>query len=468
LDELMLKIGGQKIATGTMFLVLLDAVLIVSGLLLAVVLRVILGMSGWIGFDGFRTVARFAIVVIGCLLALYYNDLYDTQILREHSELFARLLRALGMSCAALALFYYLFPLLSLGRGVAALAAPVLLGLTFGARLFVVNSGEFMRPDRILMVGTAPAGITLTREILARPELGLKVIGFLDEKGENLGKSLVNPGIVGAVRDVCEVAHKEKVDHIVLSLAERRGTMPVDDLLRLKVSGIRIEDAHSCYERVSGRIFLEHLSPSWLILSDGFRKSDLVAATKRTMDFVISLAAILLTLPVMAAVAVAIWIETGSPILFRQERVGLSGRKFEILKFRSMRQDAEANGPVWANAHDQRITPVGRFLRKYRLDELPQLINVLRGDMSLVGPRPERPHFCAILRQSIPYFDQRHSVRPGITGWAQVKYQYGATLEESKIKLELDLFYIKHLSIFLDLAILFETVKVMLIGRGAQ
>ncbi|MGA8922596.1 MAG: TIGR03013 family XrtA/PEP-CTERM system glycosyltransferase, partial [Candidatus Dormiibacterota bacterium] len=378
-------------------------------------------------------------------------------------------LQAFGIACAALALIYYLFPVFSLGRGVAALAAPILLSLTLGVRMLLENSnGLVQHPTRVLIIGTGQAGIILTREILSRPELNLKVIGFLDEKGENLGKSLVNPGIIGAVSDVTEIVASHKVDRLVLSLAERRGTTPVDQLLKIKFAGIPIEDAHSAYETVSGRILLERLTPSWLILSEGFRKNPFLMASKRALDIFASLLGILLTFPIMGAVAIAIWFESGSPILFRQKRIGLHGKEFEILKFRSMRKDAEAAGPAWATANDSRITRLGSFLRKYRLDELPQLFNVLRGDMSLVGPRPEQPHFCDLLRQEIRYFDQRHSVRPGITGWAQVKYQYGATLEESKIKLELDLFYIKHLSTFLDLAIVFETVKVMLIGRGAQ
>jgi exopolysaccharide biosynthesis polyprenyl glycosylphosphotransferase len=210
------------------------------------------------------------------------------------------------------------------------------------------------------------------------------------------------------------------------------------------------------------------LSPSWLILSDGFCKSKFLTVAKRSLDVIFALVGLFLTWPLMVATAVAIWLETGRPLLFRQKRVGLNGKEFEILKFRSMRKDAEAAGPAWATATDSRITRVGSFLRKYRLDELPQLITVLRGEMSLVGPRPEQPHFCQLLLRKIPYFDQRHSVRPGITGWAQINYRYGSTVNESKVKLELDLFYIKHLSVFLDLAILFETGKVMLIGRGAR
>jgi sugar transferase (PEP-CTERM system associated) len=244
--------------------------------------------------------------------------------------------------------------------------------------------------------------------------------------------------------------------------------MPVSQLLHLKFAGVSVEDAHSFIERVTGRIHLEHLSPSWLILSDGFRKSPFLYAVKRTFDIIVGLIALVLTLPITILVAVAIWLETGSPILFRQERTGLRGRPFKIMKFRSMRQDAEEGGPVWAALDDNRITRVGRFIRKFRLDELPQIFNVLQGDMSLVGPRPERPHFCELLEQNIPYFALRCAVRPGITGWAQVKYQYGASVEESKTKLEYDFFYIKHMSLVLDLAILFETAKVMIYGRGAK
>jgi sugar transferase (PEP-CTERM system associated) len=320
----------------------------------------------------------------------------------------------------------------------------------------------------VLVVGTGSAGISAVREILSRPELNLKVEGFLDEHGENLGKSLVNPGIVGAVREVESIVRDRRIDSLIISLKERRGNMPVSELLHLKFGGVEVEDAHGFIEKVTGRIHLEHLSPSWLILSDGFRKSQFLYATKRALDLIVALIALVLTLPVMVVVAIAVWLESGSPVLFRQERAGLKDRTFRIMKFRSMIQKAEEGGPVWASADDNRVTRVGRFIRKYRLDELPQVFNVLRGEMSLVGPRPERPHFCEILEKSIPFFELRHTVRPGITGWAQVKYQYGASVEESKTKLEYDFFYIRHMSMVLDLAIIFETAKVMIYGRGAQ
>jgi sugar transferase (PEP-CTERM system associated) len=454
----MFKIGGQKVATRTLWLLLCDVGAIFAAHLVAATL------SG--RFEGFLTVMRFLVVALFCIASLHYNGLYDYQALRERAKLFVRLPRALVIASAAVALFYYLFPMVSVSRMVAAIAAPLVFTFMLGTRLALEPTGALKpRAERVLILGTDAVGIALTRETGERPELATHVVGFLDDKGEN---SLPDPGVIGGIRELHQVVDAYKVERIVLAMSERRGTMPVDELLRLKMAGICIEDAHTCYERLVGRILLERLSPSWFILSEGFRKSHFLAIAKRSLDITVALLGLLLTWPLMLAAAVAIGIETGRPLLFRQKRVGLNGKEFEILKFRSMRKDAEAQGPAWASATDSRVTRVGEFLRKYRIDELPQLVTVLRGEMSLVGPRPEQPHFCKLLLGNIPYFEQRHSVRPGITGWAQINYRYGSTVNESKVKLELDLFYIKHLSVFLDLAILFETGKVMLLGRGAR
>jgi sugar transferase (PEP-CTERM system associated) len=467
----MLRIGGQKVPTPLLLLVATDCVLVAMGLLLATVARFSVSSYGpvleYLGTS--KTLLRFSLAILVCEVSLYFNDLYDFRLMATRSEILVRLFQAFGVACLALAVFYYLDPDLGFGRGIAALAAPLIVALTFGWRLLMLQDPNSLgKPERILIMGTGPTGISLARDILARPELQLKVVGFLDERGENIGMSLVNPGHIGAAADVESIVQQEQIDHVVISLMERRGRMPVRQLLHLKFAGVRVEDAHSFYERMTGRIIHERLSPSWLILSDGFRKSTMLVWIKRLIDVVISLVSLILCLPLFAVVSLAILLESGSPILFRQQRTGLRGRSFEMLKFRSMFNNAEDAGPQWASDGDNRITLVGKWIRKFRIDELPQAINVLRGEMSIVGPRPERPEFVSMLEEQIPFYGLRHSVRPGITGWAQVKYQYGASVEETKTKLEFDLFYIKHLSVMLDLAVLFETIKVMISGRGAK
>lgn len=465
----MFRVGGQKVPTRTILFIASDAFFVILGLLLVTSLR----FRDWWNIKnylhGHLTIYRFALVVIITVIALYYNELYDAAVLRHHHEVIVRLIQAVGLIFLVLAVVYYLEPDLSLGRGIAALAAPTILSFAIAWRWILEASGVLgTGAERLLLLGTGQTGITLVREIIAKPELNLKVVGFLDEQGQNIGKSLVNPCIIGATSDLEKIAREEKIDRVILSLVERRGRTPVRELLQLKFDGIGVQDAESLYETISGRIMLENLWPSWLILSKGFRKPAWMRFQKRILDIIVSVVALALLWPVLAFVALAILIETGRPVLFRQDRVGMKGVPFQILKFRSMYQNAEANGPVWAATADHRITRVGRFLRKYRLDELPQLFNVLRGEMSLVGPRPERPVFCEMLAEQIPYYTLRHSIRPGITGWAQIKYQYSASVEETKAKLEFDIFYVKHLSIMLDLAILFETAKVMIYGHGSK
>lgn len=465
-----MKIGGQKIPTALVLLVAADCFLIVIGFLLATIIRFGAERGALFYYLSSReTLYRFVIATVICEISLYFHDLYDFRLIASTTALFVHLLQAFGFACLALAICYYIAPDIGFGRGIAIFSAPIVVSLTLGWRLVLLNHNEPLTAmERVLVMGTAPTGISLVRDIIHRPELNLKVVGFLDEKGENIGKSLVNPGIIGATADVESIMQKEKIDCLVVSLLERRGQMPIRQLLHLKFAGVRVEDAHSLCERLTGRINLDHLSPSWLIFSDGFRKSTLLIWFKRTFDIVVSAVALIACSPLFALVAALIWFESGWPILFRQERMGLNGRTFQIIKFRSMYRNAEENGPQWAAPADNRITKVGKWIRRTRIDELPQFLNVLRGEMSLIGPRPERPEFISLLEDQIAFYGLRHFVRPGITGWAQVKYQYGGSIEESKTKLEYDLFYIKHLSAMLDLAILFETAKVMITGRGAK
>ena len=454
-----------------MLLVGADILLIVLGLFLAVLARFsVVGHQPLMAPPAMQqAIWRGVLVIVVCTTALYMNDLYDFRLVSTPVEIVSRLFRAFGIVCLALAVCYFVAPDLGFGRGIAALAAPLILSLTLSWRLIWAHRGHALGvPKRLLIMGTGTTGISLARDILARPELQLKVVGFLDEQGENIGKSLVNPCIIGATADLEAIAQAEKIDHVIISLKERRGRMPVRQLLHLKFAGVRVEDAHSFYERMTGRIILEHLSPSWLILSEGFRNSAISLWAKRMIDILVAFVALIVCSPLFLIVGVAIWMESGSPVFYRQQRTGLRGRTFEMLKFRSMNKNAEDGGPQWAADCDIRVTRVGKLIRKFRIDELPQVINVLRGEMSIVGPRPERPEFVSKLEEEIPFYGHRHCVRPGITGWAQVKYQYGASVEETKTKLEYDLFYIKHISIVLDLVTLVETAKVMLSGRGAK
>ena len=273
----------------------------------------------------------------------------------------------------------------------------------------------------------------------------------------------------GPGEKLIDVARRHRVSHIVVAAHERRGgRIPLDELLECKLAGIQVLDLLSFYEQELGLIRLSYLRTGWLVYGDGFSQGTTRAIIKRLFDVSVASCLLLLASPVMLITAVVILLETGRPIFFRQERVCAPGQSFDILKFRSMVQDAEKDGPRWATVGDSRITRVGQFIRLTRIDELPQLINVLRGEMSFVGPRPERPYFVEKLNQQVPYYDIRHYVKPGITGWAQVRMDYGASVEEAMEKLEYDLFYVKNHSLFLDFMVLFETIQVVLRKKGAR
>ena len=276
------------------------------------------------------------------------------------------------------------------------------------------------------------------------------------------------PTIVGGFTDICSICKEEHVDRIVVALDEKRGKFPVEELLNCRLNGIRVDAGASFTERLAGKLSVESLLPSSLIFSDGFKRSAIFRRLKNITDIGASLLGLTLFSPVVLLVSIAIKIDSPGPIFYRQERGGEDGKIFELLKFRSMKVDAEEKGPVWASADDERITRVGRLIRKLRLDEIPQMINVLRGEMSFVGPRPERPFFVEKLKDEIPFYSYRHSIKPGITGWAQICYPYGASKEDALEKLKYEFYYIKHMSPLLDLMIILETIKIVLLGRGAR
>ena len=320
----------------------------------------------------------------------------------------------------------------------------------------------------LLILGTGQLAVDLCHVILSRNRWLVDIVGFLDGKAERVGERLVNPSIIGTYAQLAQVVEQHHVDTIVVCLDDRRSTLPVQALLDCKAMGLDILDGHHLFEEMSGRLSIDSLRPSALIFSTGFRRRLTSVVSKRIFDVAVSAVGMVLLIPLFVLIAALIRVDSPGPVFYRQVRVGLRGRPYMIWKFRSMRQDAEKSGPRWAQANDPRISRVGWWLRKTRIDEFPQLVNVLRGDMSLVGPRPERPVFVQDLRTVIPYYDIRHTVRPGVTGWAQVKFRYGASQEDSHTKLQYDLYYVKNLSLLLDLKILAHTIRVMMLGEGAQ
>jgi sugar transferase (PEP-CTERM system associated) len=285
----------------------------------------------------------------------------------------------------------------------------------------------------------------------------------------NWRTALVNTKVIGSYNQLLEVVEREHIDKIVVALEDRRGSLPVQALLTCKQRGIEVEESVTFCEKLCGRVMLENLRPSWLIFSPGFTVPILLRLQKRMLDLVLASLGLILALPFMLVIAILIKLDSRGPVVYRQERTGEKGKRFTLLKFRSMYVGAEmATGPVFADAEDPRVTRVGRFIRSLRLDELPQLMNVLWGDMSFVGPRPERPFFVEQYIKDIPFYDQRLNVKPGITGWAQVRYPYGATLKDAAEKLRFDLFYVKNMSLLFDLFIILKTVKIVLLGYGAR
>jgi sugar transferase (PEP-CTERM system associated) len=434
-------------------------------------------MSGWVALaaavqDTSTVTAnlwKIGLVTAICQLCLYYNDFYDLTIVYSNRELIVRLLGAAGAASIILAGLYFVVPGLAMRDGIFVSALVVFTVGILGWRLLFNHVSTALRfEERILVVGTGETARKVVRQILDQHDFAYRVVGFIDQDASRIGERIVNPGIIGTPSDISRLITEQHIDRIVVGLSDRRGKLPVEELLRAKMAGIRVEDATTTYERVTGKILIDDLRPSWLIFSDGFRVSRFTRWVKRAIDLVFSLMLAIVAAPLMLLTAIAVALESGRPVLYSQERVGENGRRFTLWKFRSMRKDAEQAGtPIWAKDGDDRVTRVGRFIRTTRLDELPQLWNVVRGDMSFVGPRPERPYFVAELAKDIPFYQQRHAVKPGLTGWAQVKYRYGSSLEDAMEKLRYDLYYIKHLSIFFDLTIVFDTVKVVLFRKGA-
>ncbi|MDR3764893.1 MAG: TIGR03013 family PEP-CTERM/XrtA system glycosyltransferase [Acidobacteriota bacterium] len=399
-------------------------------------------------------------------ISFYYFDLYDLRAIANKWVLLGRLTSAVGAACLAMAVVVALFPPARLGIGVMettsiCLALVILLG-----RMSLEWVNRWMTAgEPILLLGNGNMAASLAREILWRTDLPLRLLGAVSEP--EFEDTIANVCQLGPIDELERIIKEQSPKRIVIAMRERRRRMPLELLLRAKTQGIQIEEAATLFEKLTGRIPVETIYPSTLIYSKGFSKqSTLSRFLARFTSAAVALVGLIVTAPVMLLTALVVRLDSPGPVLYSQERVGKNGRTFKILKFRSMRIDAEANGAQWSAENDPRITRVGRFIRGVRLDELPQFINILRGEMNLVGPRPERPYFVQLLTGKIPYYDLRHTVPPGVTGWAQVSYPYGSTVEDAKNKLEYDLFYVKNASLALDLAILFETVRTVLWSKG--
>jgi sugar transferase (PEP-CTERM system associated) len=408
------------------------------------------------------------LATVFCLAAFYLFDLYDFIVMHDRRELVLRLVQALGLAWVALALTFYALPRLMLGRGISLIALPLALGLMVSWRVsihWLLGHPDF--GEKILIVGSGTLAVEVAREMLDRPDAGYRIAGFVGSDPELLGKSLINPRVIGLTSDLDEVVRREGIDRIVVAMGERRGQLPTNELLQLSLAGtVNIEEGASFYERVTGRVSLNMIRPSWLIFSSRGRQARISGIARNIVHRIVALIGGLVSLPIAIVTAILIKLDSRGPILYKQERVGKNGSTFTVMKFRSMRVDAEKAGPVWASADDDRTTRVGRVIRKLRIDEIPQFWNIFRGEMDFVGPRPERPHFVSQLAEEIPYYEQRHLIAPGLTGWAQIKYPYGASIEDARQKLQYDLYYIKNQSLMLDAIILFETIKIILFGRG--
>jgi sugar transferase (PEP-CTERM system associated) len=445
----------------TLILLLGEALIVWTSFLVAAVVVLREDSSLVLNYEGgYIKLFVFTAVV---LLCSHWFDLYDTARLNTRGELYFRLLMVPGLLAFVTAGISYVRPDFLLGGGSTALGLFIVAFALFGWRLgygWLVQLP--MLVERVYVLGADERAQRLVQGLRQNPEIGVEIASWTGQLDGEVTRQSVAAHLM-------EVVSKQRVHRVIVAMKDRRGNMPVDELLQLRLQGVKIEEATSWLEKISGKIEVENLNPSWLVFNEGFRRSTTFVVIRRLLSVTFSLLGLMLTLPLLPLIMLAIRLDSEGPVFYTQTRMGKGGRLFKVVKFRTMRHDAEAvNGAQWAEINDPRVTRVGKFLRTSRLDEIPQLWCVLKGDMAFVGPRPERPEFIELLSKEINYYGVRHMVRPGVTGWAQIKYQYGSTVEDAREKLQYDLFYIKNASIGLDLLIMFQTIKTVLLRRGAQ
>lgn len=469
----MIRVFSQYISPKSIVRAILECGVITLALLCGARIRFWDNVSG---FNTYVTTPDFLIQAAAFVAVLqtcfFYSGMYGEHPNRYRYERAISLGHSLGVGCLLLGILYFIFPNLLIGRGVWLISVALVATFLVVSRVALDRVWMVAAPkENIAILGTAELALSVAGELTRRTDLNMHLLGFIRPQSQtaDYGPSLLGRPILGMAEQMRSLATHYAISRIVVAIEDCRNALPIRDLVRLRVQGIRVEDANSTIAALTGRVSLETVKPSWFVFSDGFQRSGLTLLLKRLIDLTCSLWGLALSAPLMLLIAIAIRLESKGPVIYRQERVGLRGAPFQVLKFRSMRADAEEeNGARWASKNDPRVTRIGSILRKYRLDELPQFLNIIRGDMSFIGPRPERPVFVEQLRKEISYYDERHTVRPGLTGWAQVQYGYGSSVADARRKLEYDLFYLKNLSILFDLAIILRTVRIVLTGSGGR
>ena len=461
----MIRLFKHYVPHAVLFLGLVDFCLLVAAAELAWIVRADqIGMTVGPMAERFSPLLTFAASVQFAAIAI---GVYSPQAFQSLRFAVARILVAISLGVIFQAIMAFILPGMTLWRSNSLYAMLISLGFLSLMRMLVRSmTGNQAFRRRILVLGAGNRADRI-RKLESRKGAGFIVVGYI---GMNDGPQLIPEAINrSAIFNLADFVVKMAASEVVLALEERRNALPLKDLLRIKTTGVHVNDLSTFLERETGRVDLDSVNPSWLIFSDGFSSGRrLSGIAKRLFDIIVSMAVLAVAFPIIFLFAVLVKLESKGPAFFRQQRVGLYGQPFSILKLRSMRQDAETNGAQWASHNDPRVTRVGRFIRLVRIDELPQLWSVLKGEMSFVGPRPERPEFVADLETRMPYYAERHMVKPGITGWAQINYPYGASVEDSRHKLEYDLYYAKNYTPFLDLLILLQTARVVLWADGAR
>lgn len=462
----MVRIFRHYVPAQLLLLACIEGAILFGAMYLGVALRFGHDDLQWIGPIYPRALV-FAAVMLSAMTAL---GLYIRETPKGNWSYYARFMASFVLGWVAMALVFYIAPGLFVGRGAFALAFIFgFAGTALTRVVFYRAVDQEMLKRRVLVLGTGTRAAEVGKLLTDNPSgHKFRLVGYLPH--DNVQHHVDATQILSDKGPLMAIVHKYLVDEVVVGVRDRRnGNLSMPDLLECKLEGVAITDLSTFFERETGHVQLDCLNPSWMVFSDGFRRSSYKNIVKRLFDVVVSCMLLALTLPVMALTALFVYLESGRPILYKQERVGECGHLFRILKFRSMRPDAERGvAPQWAKPGDSRVTRVGKVIRMLRIDELPQIFNVLRGDMSFVGPRPERPYFVRELAKQIPHYLNRHTVKPGITGWAQIRYPYGASTEDAAKKLQYDLYYAKNHSLFLDLIVLFQTAQVVLFGKGAR